>query len=50
MNKAAMEPLDASTWTAISSWNTKYLESQDDNKPWIERKKMWKSFVASVDE
>lgn len=50
MNKASVEHIDGSTWAAISSWNGKYLDSQDDNKQWVERKQMWKSFLATLEE
>lgn len=46
---AAAAAHDAATMTAITTWNTKFLETQDDNKQWSDRKTLWKAFATALE-
>lgn len=49
-NPAAAKAYDAATVTAISSWNTKFLDTQEDNKQWQDRKKLWKAYTTALEK
>lgn len=48
-NAAAAKSIDSATMQAIISWNTKFLDTQDEGKQWTDRKALWATFVAAMD-
>lgn len=48
-NPATAAAHDAATMTAITNWNTKFLDTQEENKQWSDRKTLWKAFATALE-
>lgn len=48
-NAAVAKSLAGATMQAITSWNFKFLDSQDESTQWADRKKLWAKFVEACE-